>query len=87
MSSLGTGTSIKRGGIILDCIVIACGLKFMGFLFSCTFSLSNEYKRPKNRIGGVMVTVLTSSAVDREFEPRSSQTKNYEIGIYCLSAN
>ena len=27
-----------------------------------------------NRLGGVMVSVLASSAVDREFEQRSSQT-------------
>ena len=38
-----------------------------------------------NRIGGVMVTVLASSAVDREFEPRSGQTKDYKIGICCFS--
>jgi hypothetical protein len=30
--------------------------------------------------------VLTSSAVDREFEPRSGQTKDYKIGICCISA-
>ena len=35
-----------------------------------------------NRIGGV----LASSVVDREFEPRSGQIKNYEIGICCFSA-
>ena len=35
----------------------------------------------KNRIGGVMVSVLASSAVDSGFEPRSGQTKNYKIGI------
>ena len=39
-----------------------------------------------NRIGGVMVSVLASSAIDRGFEPRSSQTKNYKIGICCFSA-
>jgi hypothetical protein len=41
-----------------------------------------------NRIGGVMVSALTSSVhvVDREFEPRSGQTKNYKIGICCFSA-
>jgi hypothetical protein len=39
-----------------------------------------------NRIGGVMVIVLASSAVDREFEPRSGQTKDYKIGMCCLSA-
>ena len=40
-----------------------------------------------NRIGGVMVSVLTSSTIDREFEPRSSQIENYEIGVCCFSAN
>ena len=39
-----------------------------------------------NRVGGVMVSVLSSSAVDREFEPRSGQNKDYEIGICCFSA-
>jgi hypothetical protein len=39
-----------------------------------------------NRIGGVMVSVLASSAVDRWFEPRSDQTKDYDIGIYCFFA-
>ena len=34
-------------------------------------------------IGGVMVIVLTLNAVDHEFEPRSGQTKDYKIGIYC----
>ena len=37
-----------------------------------------------NRNGGVMVRVLTSSAIDREFEPRSGQTKDYEIGMCCV---
>ena len=39
-----------------------------------------------NRIGGVMVSVLASSAVDRGFEPRSGQTKHYNIGICCFYA-
>jgi hypothetical protein len=29
---------------------------------------------------------VMSSVIDREFEPRSCPTKDYEIGIYCLSA-
>ena len=40
----------------------------------------------QNRIGGVMVSVLAWSAVDRGFEPRSCQTKDYKIGICCFSA-
>jgi hypothetical protein len=39
-----------------------------------------------NRIGDVMVSVLASSVVDRGFEPRSGQTKDYQIGICCFSA-
>jgi hypothetical protein len=33
-----------------------------------------------------MVSVLASSAVDRRFEPRSGQTKDYKIDMYCFSA-
>jgi hypothetical protein len=34
-----------------------------------------------------MVSVFTSSVVDRGFEPRSVQTKDYEIGMCCFFAN
>ena len=37
-------------------------------------------------IGGVMVSMLALSTRDRSFEPRSGQTKNYQIGICCFSA-
>ena len=40
----------------------------------------------KNHSGGAMVSMLTSSVIDRGFEPRSSQTKDYKIGICCFSA-
>ena len=33
-----------------------------------------------------MVNVLASIAVDRGFEPRSGQTKDYKIGVCCFSA-
>jgi hypothetical protein len=33
-----------------------------------------------------MVSMLVSSVVDRGFEPRSGQTKDYEIGICCFSS-
>ena len=39
-----------------------------------------------NHIGDVMVSVFTSSAVDSGFEIRSSQSKDYKIGICCFSA-
>ena len=47
------------------------------------FSLIKIYS---NRISGVMVSVLASSVVDRGFEPRSGQTKDYKISICCFSA-
>ena len=34
------------------------------------------FSSEKNRISGVIVIVLASSAVDREFEPRLDQTKD-----------
>ena len=40
----------------------------------------------KNRIGGVMVSMLTSSAVDCELEHWSGQGKDDKIGICCCSA-
>ena len=33
-----------------------------------------------------MISVLASSAVDRGFESRSGQTKDYKNGICCFSA-
>ena len=39
-----------------------------------------------NCIGGVMISTLTSGAVDCEFEPRSGKTKDYKIGICCFFA-
>ena len=33
-----------------------------------------------------MVSVLASSTVDRGFEPRSGQIKDYKLGICCFSA-
>ena len=38
-----------------------------------------------NRISGIIVDVLASSAIDCGFEPRSGQTKDYKIGICCFS--
>jgi len=39
-----------------------------------------------NRIGGVMVSFFSSSAVDRGLEPQRGQTKHYKINICCFSA-
>ena len=39
-----------------------------------------------NLVGGVIVSVFASSAVDRRFEPRFGQTKDYTICICCCCA-
>ena len=39
-----------------------------------------------NRIGSVMVCMITSNVIDRVFEPRQVKTKDYEIGICCFFA-
>jgi 7-cyano-7-deazaguanine synthase in queuosine biosynthesis len=51
----------------------------------CTFS-QTLFLTYITRIGGIMVSVLVSSAVDRGFEPRSGKTKDYKNGICCFSA-
>ena len=50
-------------------------------LYLLCFSYNNL-----NRIGGIMVSVLPSSAIDCGFEPGLGQTKDYKIGICCFSA-
>ena len=45
-----------------------------------------KHRIPINGIDDVMVSVLAPSAVDRGFEPRSVETKNYKIGMCCFSA-
>ena len=57
-----------------------------GLLSNCDKVYSRGNINQKHHIGGVMVSVLASSAVDRGFEPRLGQTKDYKIGICCFSA-
>jgi hypothetical protein len=49
------------------------------------FCFLMNYQMTFNRIGGVMVSVLSSIVVDRGCEHRSGQTKDYNIGICCFS--
>ena len=58
----------------------------MNTILSEVYFLFNLYIKSLNRIGGVLVSVLTSSAVDWGVEPRSGQTKDSKIGICCFSA-
>ena len=57
-----------------------------GLLSYCDKVYSRGDINQKHRIGGVMVSVLASSALDRGFEPQSGQTKDYKLGICCFSA-
>ena len=67
----------------LQLLCVKCGRPYSNIvkdvLTSCDSTLDN-------RISGILVSVLASSAVDRGFEPRSSQTWEYKIGICCFSA-
>ena len=56
-----------------------------GLLSYCDKVYSRGNINQKHRIGGVMVSVLASSAIDRGFEPRSGQTKDCENGMCCFS--
>jgi hypothetical protein len=51
----------------------------------CYLLLFSKLLLSENSIDGVMVSVLSSSAVDHGFEPWSSQTEDYKIGICCFS--
>jgi hypothetical protein len=50
------------------------------------FGTFNLFFFEYDRTDGVMVSVLASSTVDSGFEPRSGETKDYKIGMCCLSA-
>ena len=69
---------------------MALAIIFLFKVYFCFPILSYDglvyYQTFKNRIGGVMVNVLASSAVDRGFEPRWGQTIDYEIAICCFFA-
>lgn len=40
----------------------------------------------KCHIDSVMVSIVTSSSINRGFQPMSGQTKDYEMAICCFSA-
>ena len=58
-------------------------MKIVHYTKSTEFIISSQ----RNRISGVMVSVLALDVVllDRGFDPRSGQTKDYKIGICCFS--
>ena len=62
-----------------------CDSSRMKRLIVCGCRFTRAHYPGSNRIGGVMVSVLTSSAVDRGFEPRSGQTKDYIKLVFIAS--
>ena len=58
----------------------------MQFITAYSYIVQNIEIFYVNSIGGVIVSILTSSVVDRGFEPLSGQTKNNKIGNCCFSA-
>ena len=68
----------------LNCCIY-CECAFSSVILSLSF-ITSYFNLHFNCIGGVMVSVLTSSAVDRGFEPQSGQAKDYKTGICCFSA-
>ena len=51
-----------------------------------TLTRIGYYVHARNRVGGAMVSVLASGAVDRVFNPQLYETKECMIGICCFSA-
>ena len=78
--------------------LIFCAVLHVRVLFVCVLCVlfpacqclyivkSFPLRSGSDHIGGVMVGVFTSSAVDRGLEPRSDQTKDYKIDICCFFA-
>ena len=61
-------------------------VKEKGYYCCSTFHIHIRVFNHENRIGGIIVSMLTLSTVDRGFESRSAQTKDYKIGICSFSA-
>ena len=49
------------------------------------FTFVSKLLSSENSIDGVMVSVLSLSAVDHGFEPWSSQSEDYKTSICCFS--
>ena len=58
----------------------------MQFITAYSYIVQNIEIFYVNSIGGVIISMLTSSVVDRGFEPLSGQTKNKKNGICWFSA-
>ena len=70
-----------------DCVVILYSITH-SLTLCCYFDYCSIKKSLKYIycIGGVMISMLASSAVECGFQPRLGQTKDYRTGICCFSA-
>ena len=68
------------------CMCVSLHLVSVCMCHYISLSIYVSLHQSHNCIGGVMVSMLASSAVDRGFEPRLGKTKDYKIGICCFSA-
>jgi hypothetical protein len=81
-SSVFRRTCLSCGGLYL----FRTFEKFKSFSLATTLGGVMVSVFASNRISSVMVNRLALSVVDRGFEPCLSQTKDYKIGICCISA-
>ena len=81
--TLNTNQSFNRKGQLY---IYICKEKKVIVLFLRQKVVKCFSQLGQNRISGVMVSVLTWSAVDHGFKPRSGQTKDYKIDMCCFSA-
>ena len=91
-------TSIRWRPIILQTFTMLYSLSTILFVAIKTpvympilvtyFYLCDYYLRiiVRNTVDGVMIILLVLSVVDIVFEPRSCQTKDYQLDIFCFSA-
>ncbi len=66
---------IVKTGIMLGFSWIQCRVKWSSFCHDL-----------QGHFSGLMVSMLVLSMVDRGFDPRLGQTKDYKIGTCCFSA-
>jgi hypothetical protein len=87
MVSILSSSAVDRGfigGVMVS--ILSSSAVDRGFIGGVMVSILSLSVVDRGFIGGVMVSILSSSAIDPGFEHRLDQTKDYKIGICCLSA-
>jgi hypothetical protein len=76
---------VGSGGVMVS--VLTSSVTDRGFINGVMVSVLTSSVADRGFINGVMVSVLTSSVADHGFKPHLGETKDYNIGICCFSAN